>query len=97
VEWGEASGFWTAVRLPTGEGSHILDEYRVVADGGETLYVSTTLRAFNATTRQWDLVSAERGTGLQDTGTARKVGDEMHIDQRFGPSLGRIRSRPGDR
>jgi len=91
AEWGEASGFWTAVRLPTGDGSHILDEYRIVADGGETLYVSTTLRAFNATTRIWDLVSAERGTGLQDTGTARKVGDEMHIDQRFGPSLWRIR------
>lgn len=96
AEWGEASGFWTAVRLPTGDGSHILDEYRVMGDGGETLYVSTTLRAFNASTGLWELVSAERGTGLQDTGTGRMVGDEMHIEQRFGvasgtPSLWRIR------
>ena len=96
AEWGEAGGFWTAVRLPTGDGSHILDEYRVIGESGETLYVSTTLRAFNASTGLWELVSAERGTGLQDTGIARRVGDQMHIEQTFGvasgsPSLWRIR------
>lgn len=91
AEWGDGSGFWTAVRLSTGDGSHILDEYRVVGDDGETLFVSTTLRAFNESTGLWDLVSSERGTGLRDTGTARKVGDEMHIEQHFGPSLWRIR------
>ena len=96
AEWGEGSGYWTAVRLSSGAGSHILDEYRVVGPEGETIYVSTTLRAFNESTGLWDLVSAERGTGLQDTGTARRVGDEMHIEQRFGvgsasPSLWRIR------
>lgn len=91
AEWGDGGGFWTAVRLPTGDGSHILDEYRVVGDDGETFFVSTTLRAFNASSGVWDLVSTARGTGLHDTGTARRVGDEMHIEQRFGAALWRIR------
>lgn len=96
AEWGEGSGYWTAVRLSSGAGSHILDEYRMVGQDGETIYLSTTLRAYNQSSGLWELVSAEQGGGLQDTGTARKVGDEMHIEQRFGvasgsPSLWRIR------
>lgn len=88
AEWGAGSGYWTAVRLPTGNGSHILDEYRVVGEDGKTLYVSSTLRAYNAASGMWELVSADEGGGLQDTGTARKVGDEMHIEQRFGVAYG---------
>jgi hypothetical protein len=93
-EFGKGHGFWSAVRLA--EGAQILDEYRVVGDAGETYYASSTLRAYNAVLDQWELVSAESGTGLQNVGTARKVGSEMHIEQKFGvmspnPSLWRIR------
>ena len=96
AEWGDGGGYWTAVRLPTGNGSHILDEYRVVDEASETIYVSSTLRAYNVASGLWELVSADEGGGLLDFGTARKVGDEMHIEQRFGvaygePELWRIR------
>jgi hypothetical protein len=93
-EFGKGGGFWSAVRLA--EGAEILDEYRVVGDQGETYYASSTLRAYNAVLDQWELISAERGTGLQNFGTAHRVGEEMHIEQKFGamsekPSLWRIR------
>jgi hypothetical protein len=93
-EHGKGRGFWSAVRLS--EGGQILDEYRVVGDNGETWYVSSTLRAYNGVLDRWELVSAEGATGLQDVGTGRKVGDEMHIQQTFDamsdrPSLWRIR------
>jgi hypothetical protein len=87
-------GYWSAVRLAVG--AQVLDEYRVVGDGGETYYASVTLRAYNAALDQWELVSVEAGHGLQNVGTARRVGDEMRIEQQFGvmgpsPSLWRIR------
>jgi len=93
-EFGKGRGFWSALRLA--EGAEILDEYRVVGDNDETYYSSFTLRAYNAVLDQWELVSAERGSGLQNFGTARRVGDEVHIEQKFGvmspePSLWRIR------
>lgn len=93
-EFGTARGRWSAVRLA--EGAQILDEYRVIGDSGQTFYASSTLRAYNAFLDQWELVSAEPGTGLQNVGTARKVGAEMHIEQRFGvmgptPAVWRIR------
>src|SRR5207302_1769748 len=74
----------------------VLDEYRVVGDSGQTYYASATLRAYNAVLDQWELVSAEQGTGLQNVGTGHEVGAEMHIEQQFGvmsptPSLWRIR------
>jgi hypothetical protein len=92
-QWGRFGGSWSAVRLPEGQ---ILDEYRVVGDDGDTLYVTTTLRNFNRATGRWDLVGADAGGGLRDTGTAGRVGDEMHVEQTFGatsdsPSLWRIR------
>ena len=94
AEYGKGRGFWSAVRLA--EGAQILDEYRVVGDDGETYYASTTIRAYNAVLDQWELISADAGTGLHDFGTARKVGAEMHIEQKFDvmgahPSLWRIR------
>src|SRR2546429_4500586 len=93
-EFGKGHRYWSAVRLA--EGAQILDEYRVVGDSGETYYASSTLRAYNAVLDQWELVSAESGTGLQNVGTAHRVGAEMHIEQKFGvmspnPSLWRIR------
>lgn len=95
-EWGRFEGYWSAVRLATGAGTHILDEYRIIGDSGETHFASSTLRAYNPHRDRWELVSVGDGDGLQDIGTARKVGDEMHIEQTFGgaggePELWRIR------
>jgi len=92
-QYGKGHGYWSAVRLATG---HILDEYRLVGDKGETFYVTTTLRAYNAAADRWELVGLDDGSGLQDVGTARRVGAEMHLEQRFGvtgpePSTWRIR------
>jgi hypothetical protein len=93
-EFGKGRGYWSAVRLA--EGAQVLDEYRVVGDSGQTYYASTTLRAYNAALDQWELVSADSGTGLQNVGTGHRVGAEMHIEQKFGvmsptPSIWRIR------
>ncbi len=93
-EFGKLRGFWSAVRLA--EGGQILDEYRVVGDASETLYVSATLRAYNAVLDRWELVSVEGATGLQNVGTGKRVGNEMHLEQKFGvmgstPSILRIR------
>ena len=92
-EYGHHGGFWSAVRL---DGEQILDEYRVVGDSGETYYLTTTIRAYNAVRDQWELIGMDASKGLHDLGTARRVGAEMHIEQRFGvmsesPSLWRIR------
>jgi hypothetical protein len=92
-EYGKFRGYWSAARLDEGQ---ILDEYRVVGDKGETYYVTTSLRNYNSVLERWELVGADAGSGLQDFGTGRKVGDEMHIEQKFGvmsatPSLWRIR------
>jgi hypothetical protein len=92
-EYGAARGFWSAIRLDEGQ---VLDEYRVVGDSNETWYVTTTLRNYNGVEERWELIGADAGVGLQDFGTARKIGDEMHIEQRFGvasgqPALWRIR------
>lgn len=93
-EHGKGRGYWSAVRL--GEGAEILDEYRVVGDNGDTYYVSSTIRAYNAALDRWELISADQGRGLHDFGTARKSGAEMHIEQTFGvmsqqPAVWRIR------
>lgn len=92
-EYGKMRGYWSAVRLDEGQ---ILDEYRVVGDNGETYYVTSTLRNYNSVLDRWELVGADAGTGLQDMGTGRRVGAEMHIEQRFGvmsqkPSVWKIR------
>lgn len=93
LEYGKGRGYWSAVRLTEGQ---ILDEYRIVGDSGETFYVTTTLRAYNGVLDRWELVGMDEGNGLQDMGAARKVGAEMHIEQKFGvmsqnPSSWRIR------
>lgn len=92
-EFGNLRGYWSAMRLAEGQ---ILDEFRIVGDSGETYYVTTTLRAYNAAADRWELVGMDHGNGLQDMGSGRRVGDEIHIEQRFGvitasPSVWRIR------
>ncbi len=84
-QFGSFRGYWSAVRLDEGQ---ILDEYRVVGDSGETYYVTTTLRNYNGGDRRWELVGADAGRGLLDFGTARKAGNEMHIEQTFGVAGG---------
>ncbi len=91
-EYGKFKGHWSAVRLDGA--AQILDEYRVVGNGGETLYVTSTLRVYNAKLEQWELVSVDAGGGVQNVGTARRAGGEMHIEQKFDgdpPSVWRIR------
>jgi hypothetical protein len=84
-EFGRFRGYWSALRL--GEGQ-ILDEYRVVDDGGETLYVTTTIRNYNAFADRWELMGMDRGNGLQDAGTAWRDGGQVTIEQRFGVAAG---------
>jgi hypothetical protein len=92
-EYPKFRGYWSAVRLDEGQ---ILDEYRIVGDQAETYYVTTTLRNYNSVLDRWELVGADAGTGLQNLGTARRAGAEMHIEQKFGvgtdkPSTWKIR------
>jgi hypothetical protein len=94
-EHGKSHGVWTAVKLP---GGHIFDEFRVLSDSGETWYHTATLRVYDARADRWDLVSTGIGAGLRNIGTARKVGEEIHIEQTLGvdgpeprPALARIR------
>ncbi len=84
-EHGSAKGFWTAVRLATGQ---ILDEFRVVGPNRETWYVTSTLRSYNAALDRWELVGMVEGGGLQDVGTGQRVGDEVRIEQKFGVATG---------
>jgi hypothetical protein len=67
--------------LPQGQ---ILDEFRALGEDRQTVYLTTTIRAYNAAADRWELVGMEEGNGLQDVGTGRRVGDEVHIEQRFG-------------
>ena len=85
VQYGKMHGYWSVVRLDNPK--QIMDEYRVVGPKGEIYYSTTTLRAYNGRRDEWDLVSMEEGSGLQNVGTGRKEGSEMHIDQKFmGPN-----------
>ena len=93
-QWGRFHGLWSAVRLEGG--GPILDEYRITGDSGQTFYVSTTLRSYNAAADRWELVSVDDGTGLRNIGTAHLAGGEMHIEQTFdatgsSPAQWRIR------
>ncbi len=72
-EFGPGRGYWSAVRLAEGQ---ILDEYLVVGDSGQTYYVTITLRNYNGAADRWELVGADQGGGLLNTGTGRLVGAE---------------------
>ena len=84
-EHGKYGGYWSAIKLAEGQ---ILDEFRVTGDKGETYYVTTSLRNYNKFADRWELIGADAGTGMQDFGTARRVGTEMHIEQKFGVASG---------
>jgi hypothetical protein len=84
-EFGKSRGRWSVVRLATGQ---ILDEYRLVDDKGETFYVTSTIRNYDAIHDRWELIGMDDRNGLQDFGTARRMGQEMHIEQKFGVSGG---------
>jgi hypothetical protein len=85
-QYGKFNGRWSAVRLETGQ---ILDEYRVLDGDGETVYVTSTIRSYNSAADRWELIGMDRGGGLLDFGTAQRVGDEIHIEQKFGVAGGR--------
>jgi hypothetical protein len=92
-QYGKSNGRWSAVRLATGQ---ILDEYRLVDDKSATFYVTATIRNYNAIQDRWELIGMDDRNGLQDFGTAQRVGGEMRIEQKFGvaggsPTIMRIR------
>ena len=84
-QYGKGRGYWSAIRLPTGA---IFDEFRIVGDNGETYYLTTTLRAYNAARDRWELVGIDGAGGLQDTGVGHRKGGEVHIEQQFGVATG---------
>jgi hypothetical protein len=84
-QYGKTNGRWSAVKTATGQ---ILDEYRLVDDKGATFYVTATIRNYNAALDRWELIGMDDRNGLQDFGTAQRVGQEMHIEQKFGVSGG---------
>jgi len=84
-QFGKSNGRWSAVKTATGQ---ILDEYRLVDDKGATFYVTATIRNYNAAADRWELIGMDSQNGLQDFGTAQRVGQEMHIEQRFGVAGG---------
>ena len=84
-QYGKSNGRWSAVRLATGQ---ILDEYRLVDDKGATFYVTATIRNYDAIHDRWELIGMDDRNGLQDFGTAQRVGGEMRIEQKFGVSGG---------
>src|SRR5436190_23445172 len=84
-QYGKTNGLWSCVKTATGQ---LLDEYRLVDDKGATFYVTSTIRNYNAQADRWELIGMDSANGLQDFGTAQKVGGEMHIEQRFGVAGG---------
>src|SRR4051794_17243871 len=70
-QYGKTNGRWSAVRLATGQ---LLDEYRLVDDKGGTIYVTATIRNYNAKSGTWELIGMDGSNGLQDFGTGQKVG-----------------------
>src|SRR5579875_3623815 len=59
-QFGKFAGRWSAVRLETGQ---ILDEYRVTGKDGQTFYISSTIRAYNAMADRWELISTDARGG----------------------------------
>ena len=49
-DFGAFRGVWSAVRL---EGGQILDEWRVLDEAGESVYVTSTLRNYNRAMGRW--------------------------------------------
>jgi len=81
-------GYWTATRTP--DNHSLIDEYRVVDDGGKTTYVTTTLRVFDPRDHKWRIASIERSGNLAE-GRAWKDGTDMRIEQSYGGPVLRFR------
>jgi len=77
-----ATGRWTARTI--GDGRVLEDEFRVFGPDGETTYLALTFRAWDAVAGQWTFRLVETGSGAWSEGTARRVGGEIHLEQR-GP------------
>jgi hypothetical protein len=60
-QYGKTEGRWSAVRLSTGQ---ILDEYRLVDGKGGTIYVTATIRNYNAKSGKWELIGMDGSNGL---------------------------------
>ncbi len=84
-EHGPAKGFWTAVRLDTGQ---ILDEFRIVGDKRETWYVTSTLRSYNARSIAGSSSAWSKAAACRMSAPAQRVGGEVHIEQKFGVANG---------
>jgi hypothetical protein len=84
-QFGKSNGRWSAVKTATGQ---ILDEYRLIDEKGERFYVTATIRNYNVIVDRWELIGMDSQNGLQDFGTAQRVGQEVHIEQRFGVAGG---------
>ena len=61
-QYGKFRGHWSASRL--GDGA-VLDEYRVLGDGGETIYATRTVRAFNETVGSYEARVMRRSMGAR--------------------------------
>jgi hypothetical protein len=81
-------GYWTATRTP--DNHALIDEYRVVDDAGRTMYVTTTLRAYDPRDHKWRIASIERSGNLAE-GRAWKDGGDMRIEQSYGGPVLRFR------
>jgi hypothetical protein len=81
-------GYWTATRTP--DNHALIDEYRVVDDAGKTIYITTTLRAFDPRDHKWRIASIERSGNLAE-GRGWKDGYDMRIEQSFGGPVLRFR------
>jgi len=85
-QYGKFGGHWSFVRLETGQ---ILDEYRVLGNNGQTLYVTSAIRAYNSSMDRWESISMDPGAGLQGFAIDERVGSEMHSEHKSAGAGGR--------
>jgi hypothetical protein len=70
----------------------VVDEYRIVDDGGATVYLGETYRVYDPAAKRWEFRYVEPFSGTWHEGTAVKDGAEMHLTQTGrGGSVTRIR------
>src|SRR5262249_9620182 len=87
-EHGPSKGFWTAVRLATGQ---ILDEFRVVGDNRKTCYATSTLRSYNAGLDRWELVGMVEGAADCRTWARRSASVvKSTLSRSFGVASGNM-------
>jgi hypothetical protein len=86
-------GTWHVWRLDGGRG--IADEYRALGDSGTVAYYGLTVRTWDAEAGRWNIAYIDRGMngqwGRLQTGEGRFKNGEMHLLQRVGQRVLRIR------